>query len=80
MDPFIHLLRSSLIQWMIARFNEREKTKQDLSISLGESILRLGGEVRLGVEVRLGEAQLRLGGSKSSKTRSWFYLGKPTFT
>ena len=33
---------------MIARINEREKTKQDLPVRLGEAMLRLGGEVLLG--------------------------------
>ena len=64
MDPFIHLLGSSLIQWMISRINEREKTKQDLQVRLGEAMLRLGGEVCL------GEALLRLGGSESSETQT----------
>ena len=57
-DPFINLLGSLLIQWMIARINGREKTKQDLQVRLGE-------EVCLGGEVRLDETQLRLGGSNN---------------
>ena len=39
-NPFIHLLRSSLIQWMIVRLNRREELKQSLQV-------HLGGEVRL---------------------------------
>ena len=35
MDPFIHLLGSSLIQWMISRINGREKTKHNLQVRLG---------------------------------------------
>ena len=49
---------------MIDRINEREKTKKDLQVRLGEAMLYLGGEVRL------GEALLRLCGSKSSKTQA----------
>ena len=58
---------------MIARINGREITKQDLPVRLGEAMLCLGEEAHL------GEAQLRLGGSKSSKTRPWVRLGEPTF-
>ena len=61
MNPFIHLLGCSLIQWMIARINGREEPKQDLQVRLGEAMLRLGGEVRL------GEALLCLGGPESAK-------------
>ena len=50
MNPFIHLLGSSLIQWIIFRINEIEEPKRDL-------------EVRLGEAVRLGRALLRLGGA-----------------
>ena len=73
MNPFIHLLGSSLIQWMIARINERDKTKQDLPVRLGEVMLRLGGEVCL------GEALLRLGGSNSWKFRPRVRLGEHSF-
>ena len=62
--PFIHLLGSSLIQWMIVRINGREKPKHDLQVRLGEAMLRLGGEVHL------GGALLRLGGPKSAKIRA----------
>ena len=56
MNPFIHLLGSALIQLMIVRINRREEQKQDLQVCLGEAMLRLGGEVRLGVALlRLGE-------------------------
>ena len=41
-DPFIHLLGSSLIQWMIVRINIREEPKQDLQVHLGEAMLCLG--------------------------------------
>ena len=75
-----------LIQWVIARINGRDKTKQDLLVRLGEAMLRLGGEVRLGEallrlggEVRLGEALLRLGRKESSETRPWVRLGELTF-
>ena len=61
-NPFIHLIGSSLIQWMIVRINRREEPKQDLQVRLGEAMLRLGGEVRL------SEALLRLGGPKSAET------------
>ena len=47
-NPFIHLLGSSLVQWMISRINGREEPKHDLQVCLGEALLRLGGEVRLG--------------------------------
>ena len=33
---------------MISRIKGREKTKQDLQVCLGEAMLHLGGEVRLG--------------------------------
>ena len=58
MNPFIHLLGSSLVQWMIVRING-EEPKHDLQVHLGEAMLRLGREVRL------GEALLRLGGPKN---------------
>ena len=61
-DPFIHLLGSSLIQWTIVRINGREKSKQDLLARLGEAMLRLWGEVRL------GKALLCLGGLESAET------------
>ena len=48
MYPFIHLLGSSLIQWIIVRINGREEPKHDLQVRLGEAMLRLSGEVRLG--------------------------------
>ena len=67
MDPFIHLLGSSLIQWMIARINGRDKIKQDLPIRLGKAMLRLGGEVCLG-------------GSNNQKFRPRVRLGKHSFT
>ena len=60
MNPFIHLLRSSLIQWMIVRSNGREEPKHDLQVHLGKAMLHLGGEVRL------GGALLRLGGPESA--------------
>ena len=61
MNPFIHLLGSSLIQWIIVRINERDEPKQDLQVRLGEEMLRLGREVRL------GGASLLLGGPKNSE-------------
>ena len=76
MNPFIHLLGSSLIQWMIVKINGREELKHDLHVCLGEAMLRLGGEVHL------SEALLRLGGLESVETlgsssprRSDFRLG-----
>ena len=48
MNPFIHLLGSSLIQWIITRINGREEPKQDLQLRLGEGMLSLGGGVHLG--------------------------------
>ena len=62
MNPFIHLLGSSLIQWMIVRINGREESKQDLQACLGEAMLHLGREVTL------GEALLRLGRPESAET------------
>ena len=59
MNLFIHLLGSSLIQWMIVRINGREEPKHDLQVCLGEVMLRLGGEVCL------GGALLHLGGPES---------------
>ena len=41
-NPFIHLLGSLVIQWMIVRINRREEPKHDLHIRLGEEMLRLG--------------------------------------
>ena len=41
-NPFIHLLGSSLIQWMIVRINGRDELKQDLQVHLGEAMLCLG--------------------------------------
>ena len=61
-NPFIHLLGSLLIQWMIVRINGRDEPKHDLQVRLSEAMLRLGGEVRL------GEALLRLGGLESVET------------
>ena len=61
-NPFIQLLGSSLIQWMIVSINERDEPKQVLQVRLGEAMLRLGEEVRL------GETLLRLGGPKRAKT------------
>ena len=55
-NPFIHLLGSSLVQWMMVGFNISEEPKHDLRVRLGEGTLRLGGEVHLGGEVRLGGA------------------------
>ena len=66
-SSFIHLLGSSLIQWMNVRIKGREEPKQDLQVRIGEAMPCLGGEVRLGREVRLGEALLRLGGPKSAE-------------
>ena len=57
MNPFIHLLGSSLIQWMIVRIDERQEPQQDLLVRLGK-----------GGEVRLGEALLSLGGLESAET------------
>ena len=48
-NPFIHLLGSSLIQWMIVRLNGIKEPKQDLQVRLGEASPRLGEEVRLSV-------------------------------
>ena len=53
--PFIHLLGSSLVQWMMVRFSGKEKPKHDLQVRLGEASLCLGEEVCLGRVVRLGE-------------------------
>ena len=39
----VHLLGSSLIQWMLVRINGKEEPKQDLQVRLGEALLRLGG-------------------------------------
>ena len=54
-NPFIHLIGSSLIKWMIVRINGREEPKQDLKVCLGG-------------EVCLGEALLRLSGPESAET------------
>ena len=54
MNPFIHLLGFSLIQWMIVRIKGIEELKQD-------------SQVCLGGEVRLGGALLCLGGPESAK-------------
>ena len=62
-NPFIHLLGSLLIQWMIVRINGREKPKQDLQVHLGEAMLRLGEAL-----LCLGEALLCLGGQESAET------------
>ena len=40
-NPFIHLLGSSLIQWMIIRINGREEPKQDLQVHHGHTIIFL---------------------------------------
>ena len=47
---------------MIVRINEREEPKHDLHVRLGEVMLLLCGEVRL------GEALLYLGGPESVDT------------
>ena len=39
MNPFIHLLGSSLIQWMIVRINGIEKPKQDSQVRLDGALL-----------------------------------------
>ena len=41
--PFIHLLGSSLVQWVMVRINIKEETKPDLQVRLGEASLCLGG-------------------------------------
>ena len=69
-NPFIHLLGSSLIQWMIVRINGREEPKQDLQVRLDEIMLRLSGEVRL------GRALLCLGGPKNSENLGSGSLGR----
>ena len=61
-NPFIHLLESSLIKWLIVRINGREEPKHDLQVRLGKVMLRLGGEVSL------GEALLHLGRLESVET------------
>ena len=38
-DPFIHLLGSSLIKWMISIINGKGKIKQDFEVRLGEAML-----------------------------------------
>ena len=53
---------------MIVRIHGGEEPKQDLQVCLGEEMLCLGGEVRLGGEVPLGEALLRLGGLEGAET------------
>ena len=45
--PFIHLLGSLLVQWVLVRFSGREEPKHDLQVRIGEASLRLGGKVRL---------------------------------
>ena len=67
-NPFIHLLGSSLIQWMIVRINGREEPKKDSQVHLGEAMLHLSGVVRL------SKALLCLGGLKSVEIRA---LGLP---
>ena len=57
---------------MIVRINGREQPKQDLQVHLGEEMLHLAGEVRL------GEALLSLGGPKSAETLAWVCLGVGT--
>ena len=77
MNPFIHLLGSSLIQWMIVRINRKEEPKQDLQVRLSEAMLCLSGEVHL------GGAFLRIGGlenlenlASGSPRRSDLRLGR----
>ena len=41
-NPFIHLLGSSLVQWIMVRFRGKEEPKHDLQVHLGEASLRLG--------------------------------------
>ena len=60
-NPFIHLLGSSLIQWMIVRINGSDEPKHDLQVRLSRAMLRLGGAVRL------GGALLCLGGTESAE-------------
>ena len=70
-NPFIHLLGSSSIQWIIVRINEREEPKQNFQVRLGEAMLCLGGEVRLGgALLRLGrpESSTNLGSGSSKRS------------
>ena len=75
-NPFIHLLGSSLIQWMIVRLNGKEEPKTELvgtprrsfatprrraSLHLGGALLCLSGEVRL------SRALLQLGRPENTK-------------
>ena len=70
-NPFIHVLGSLLIQWMLVRINGRDEPKHDLQVRIGEAMLRLGGEVCLGepesVETLASgsprRSDLRLGGA-----------------
>ena len=57
MNPFIHLLGSSLIQWIIVRINGIDELKQSLQVRLGEASLRLGGpeSAKTLARVHLGE-------------------------
>ena len=56
---------------MIVRINGREELKHDLQVRLGEAMLRLGREVRLGrALLHLGGALLRLGGPESVEIRA----------
>ena len=36
-NPFIHLLGSSLVQWMMFRFSGRDEPKHDLQVRLGKA-------------------------------------------
>ena len=60
----VHLNRCPNKGVTISRFNGRTKTITRLLVRLGKSVLRLGGEVRL------GEAMLCLGGTKIAQEGS----------
>ena len=67
MNPFIHLLGSSLIQWMLVRINGRDEPKQNLQVRLGEAILRLGGALLC--QGRLESVEIMASGSPMWRVR-----------
>ena len=59
-NPFIHLLGSSLIQWIIVTINGREELKHNLQVRLGEALLRLRlGEPESSKNLTLGSPRQR---------------------
>ena len=70
----VHLNRCPNKGVTISRINRRTETITWLSVRLGESVLHLGREVRL------GEAMLCLGETEIAQKGSRVHLGKLTFS